>query len=179
MSPKLRSSTTVNISGTVGAAVEGAREGFPAIAFSASGSSTSQVSYTTLGTNPTSTLSVAARIYANLTATFVGALLAAGGAARSAVPVGTIVNVNYPAIGTVCMSAESFEFVFARLLTDANATDAVTCGTNHLPSENDVVGAQGGCYASVSVVNATNKGDVDAATQSVVLERLEGFLSCI
>ena len=57
------------------------------------------------------------------------------------------------------------------------AADVETCGSDRLLTESDVVGL-GGCFASVSVMNATSKGDVDAALQGEVLGRLEGFLGC-
>ncbi|KAJ3965713.1 hypothetical protein EV361DRAFT_938012 [Lentinula raphanica] len=47
----------------------------------------------------------------------------------------------------------------------------------HLPGKSAVV-ATSVCFASVSVMNATNKADVDAAIQSFVLNRMGGFLSC-
>jgi 5'-nucleotidase len=157
-----------------GAAVEAAREGLPAIAFSASGDSTSQVSYTTLDSAPTSALTVSAKIYANLTVNFVKAVLAK--TSKPYVPAGTIINVNYPATSS-CASVSAFKFVFARALADSAVTDVTTCGSSHLPSESTVVGS--GCYASVSVINATNKADVGAATQKIVVDRLGSFLSCL
>ena len=57
-----------------------------------SGSSGSQVSYTTLESDPTSASTLTAHIYANLTATLVAALTADAGAI---LPAGTIANVNY------------------------------------------------------------------------------------
>lgn len=36
-----------------------------------------------------------------------------------------------------------------------------------------------GCHATVSVMDANTKVDVDASTQQFVLNRLEFFLSCL
>lgn len=60
----------------------------------------------------------------------------------------------------------------------ANTVDVETCGRTVLPAESTVVGA--GCFASVSVMNATTKADVDASVQGAVLGRLSpsGLLSC-
>ena len=57
------------------------------------------------------------------------------------------------------------------------AVDVETCGSDRLLTESHVIGL-GGCFASVSVMNATSKGDVDAGLQGEVLGRLEGFLGC-
>ncbi|KAI0351658.1 sure-like protein [Trametes cingulata] len=161
----------VLFSGTVGAACEAARSGIPAAAFS--GASGSEVSYTTLYTDPDSTSSVAARIYSDLTATFVRTLTDAAAARPGALlPPGVIVNVNYAAIDN-CPSAESFQWVFSRLVWNIFETDAETCGSDHLPTESSVVAA--GCYASVSVISAQSKLDVNATLQQQVKDRLQGL----
>ena len=59
------------------------------------------------------------------------------------------------------------------------APDVETCGSDRLPTDESVIEKSGGCFASVSVMNAMTKGNVDAATQAVVLKRLEGFLTCL
>ncbi|OSD03723.1 sure-like protein [Trametes coccinea BRFM310] len=167
----------VLLSGTVGAACEAARSGIPAGAFS--GLSGSQVSYTTLETDPDSTSSLAARIYSDLTTTFVNALTTsdAARAGDALLPAGVIVNVNYAAVDA-CPSAASYKWVFSRLVWNVFATDVETCGSKHLPEESDVVKA--GCYASVSVLDAQSKLDVNASLQAQVLERLQGLpLSCL
>ena len=154
--------------------MEAAREGIPAIAISADGNSTAQISYTTLTSEPNSDLTKSAEVYSNLTMKFLQALLLYG--ADEALPENTILNVNYP--GTAhCPTVESFKFVFARMNEDAAARNVNTCGSPHLPTENTVIGS--GCYVSVSVVNATNKADVGAITQAAVWNRLSGFFSCL
>ena len=154
--------------------MEAEREGFPAVAFSADGNSTAQISYTTLASDPNSNLTTSAEIYSHLTTKFLAALLSGG--LDGAVPKGTILNVNYP--GTVhCHTVDSFKFVFTRMNEDSTVKDITTCGSDHLPSENKVIGS--GCYVSVSVTNATNKADVGATTQAVVLDRLQSFFSCL
>ncbi|KAJ7482225.1 sure-like protein [Mycena galericulata] len=163
--------STVLISGTVGAAAEAAKEGIPAAAFSAA--TASQVSYTTLTTSPTSTDTKAALIYTALSVELLQVLLPSS---APILPAGIILNVNYPATSS-CTSTAAFKFVLTRINSDSGATDVQTCGTTHLPTESSVVGMSG-CFSSVSVMNATTKGDVDAATQAVVLAKLESILSC-
>ncbi|KAI0351651.1 sure-like protein [Trametes cingulata] len=174
--------TVTQNSGTVGAACEAAKEGIPSVAFSAS--SLSQVSYTTLASEPTSPDTLSSLIYARLTTTLTVELLSPP--ARPVLPAGITLNVNYGsttfsssgAPSGDCTTAGDFRWVFTRILPNSSATDVETCGSTHLPDETTVVRA--GCFASVSVMNATTKADVDAATQAAVLTRLEpsGLLTC-
>lgn len=163
--------STVLISGTVGAACEAAHEGIPSIALSAA--TGSQVSYTTLESSPNSADSLAARIYATLGTRFVQALTAAGG---TILPTNVSVNVNFPSTNH-CPDVSNFSFVLSRINEDNSATDVEWCGTTHLPTESNVVNQ--GCFASVSVFNASTKGDVDADTQAFVLNRINGSLTCL
>ncbi|KAJ6622752.1 survival protein sure-like phosphatase/nucleotidase [Mycena sp. CBHHK59/15] len=153
--------STVLIAGTVGAATEAVLEGIPAVAFSAS--TASQDSYTTLTTAPTSTNSKAALIYSALSVKLVNALVAS---LAPFLPAGIALNVNYPSTSG-CTSASAFKFVLTRINSDSSATDVQTCGTTHLPTESSVV-AKSGCFASVGVFSASNKGDVNATMQGVV-----------
>jgi len=164
--------TVVLESGTVGAACEAAKEGFPSVAFS--GSSTSQVSFTTLQSNATSPATIAALVNSRLTLKFVQALLESP--ARPIVPANSTVNVNFSAVPN-CTNPDDFKFIFTRNLPNTNATDVATCGTDHLPDETTVVQSSG-CHVSVSVINAVNKTDVNAATQAVVFKRITRILSC-
>lgn len=84
--------------------------------------------------------------------------------------------MNYPAI-TNCPNEADYQFVMTRLVADSSATDVETCGTTQLPAESDVVALEG-CFASVSVFDASTLLDVDAATQEAVLNRLSVFLKC-
>ncbi|EPS98934.1 hypothetical protein FOMPIDRAFT_1031218 [Fomitopsis schrenkii] len=154
--------TTVSISGTVGAATEAAIEGYPATAFS--GRTGSQKSYTELYSDPSSSTSESAWIYAALTVQYTDALLASG--ASPLLPAGIIVNVNYPSTSD-CSDASDYEWVFARNLA-GSGTDASVVDTD-------------GCYASVSVLNATTKADVDdASLQGEVYAILAGLpFSCL
>ncbi|TBU31194.1 sure-like protein [Dichomitus squalens] len=162
----------VLFSGTVGAACEAARSGIPAAAFS--GVSGSQVSYTTLDSDPRGASTLAAQIYSNLTADFVQAVTSTPGAF---LPPGVIANVNYAAIDS-CPTSSSYKWVFSRLVWDPLQTDAATCGTQHLPSESSVVDA--GCYASVSVISSSSKLDVNATLQSQVFDRLQSLpVTCL
>lgn len=163
----------MNISGTVGAACEGSNLGVPSVAFSASGSSISQSSYTTLTSSPTSADTVNSLLYASLTTKFVNVLLSSY--ASPLVPTGTILNVNYPTISSPCNKLDDFQFVFSRVAADSSVTDVETCGSDHLPTETAVVDS--GCFVSVSVLNATvtSKKDVDAATQALALNSLQAL----
>ncbi|KZT69465.1 sure-like protein [Daedalea quercina L-15889] len=112
--------STTQISGTVGAACEAAKEGYPATAFS-------------------------------------GDTGAQNG----------------------CSDASDYEWVFSRNVADSSATDYETCGSTTLPTESSVVDTSG-CYASVSVLNATTKTDVDATIQGEVYSRLTALpFSCL
>ncbi|KAJ7737903.1 sure-like protein [Mycena maculata] len=163
--------STVLISGTVGAASEAALEGIPSAAFSAA--TAAQVSYTTLTTSPTSTDTEAALIYSALSIELLDVLLASS---APILPPGISLNVNYPSTSS-CTSTSAFKFVLTRINSDPSATDVETCGTTNLPTESSVVGMSG-CFSSVSVFNASTKDDVNAATQAVVLAKLESILSC-
>ncbi|KAI0752162.1 sure-like protein [Fomes fomentarius] len=166
--------TVTQNSGTVGAACEAAKEGIPSVAFSAA--TASQVSYTTLDSDPNSSSTRAALIYAALTANFTRTLVAP--AARPILPAGITLNVNYAGTSSSCAAASDFRWVFTRLLVNATATDVGTCGSTHLPDEGTVVGS--GCFASVTVMNATTKSDVSADVQGKVFQRLapSGLLTC-
>ncbi|CAL1697929.1 unnamed protein product [Somion occarium] len=158
-------------SGTVGAASEAALEGIPSAAFS--GATGSQVSYTTLVTDPNSTSSVAARLYAGLVAKFTKALITP--AARPILQPGITLNVNLAATsGSGCTNASNFRFIFTRLVANSGATDVSTCGTTHLPDESTVT-RSGGCFVTVTVIDATTKKDVNATVQGVVLNRLQNL----
>ena len=166
-----------------GAACEAAKEDIPSTAFSAS--SLSQVSYTTLTSESTSTDTLSALIYARLTTNFTSTLLSSPNAGP-VLPPGITLNVNYGSTtfsssgvpNGDCASASDFTWVFTRILQNDGEIDVETCGSTRLPDETTVVHA--GCFASVSVMNASTKADVDAATQGVVLARLQpsGLLSC-
>ncbi|KAG7087617.1 hypothetical protein E1B28_013566 [Marasmius oreades] len=162
-------------SGTVGAATEASREGIPSVAFSASSSSIQSVSFTTLTSDPNSSGSRAARLYARLTVKFTDALLAGRG---PILPRNISVNVNFPAVTTSCADLSDFQFVLTRVAPDPGATDVNTCGTTHLPGEASVI-ARSDCFISVSVMDSRTKEDVSAATQATVLGRISGLLTCL
>lgn len=153
-----------------GAACEAALEGIPSIAFS--GASGSEVSYTTL-TTPTLDSTIAANIYSALAVKFTNALLANSGAI---LPSGITLNVNFAAT-TSCTSAASYKFVLTRIASISFSSDVTTCGTSRLPTESNAITQ--GCIATVSVMNASTKGDVSAANQAIVLAKLSPILSCL
>lgn len=157
-------------SGTVGAAVAGAKAGIPAIAFS--GSSGKAHSYTGLQPGDYSF------VYADAALRLVDALIAAG---APYLPSGTVLNVNFPDAGpgTDCATAADVKFVLSRIYAVLGfPIDVNNCGKNSLPSEKSVVD-MGGCYASVSVMNASDKLDVGKTVQAQILGKLAGFLSCL
>ena len=156
-----------------GAACEAAKEGVPSTAFS--GSSTQQVSFTTLESDPTSPATQAALIYAELTRTFTETLLLSP--LRPILPINTTLNVNFSPT-TNCTSAADFRFIFTRNVPNANTTDVRICGSDHLPDETTVIRG-GGCHVSVSVIDANEKVDVDAKTQAKVLDRIFPLTSCL
>ncbi|KDR74031.1 hypothetical protein GALMADRAFT_250756 [Galerina marginata CBS 339.88] len=158
-------------SGTIGAASDAALKGVPSIAFS--GDSGDQVSYTTLTTSPTATSSVAAKIYSELVVKFTTALINNSG---PILPAGISLNVNFASIAS-CPSSASYKFVLTRVYPNLFGTDVTTCGSNKLPVETSAIGK--GCVATVSVFQASNKADVDAATQAVVLGKLSSILQCL
>jgi 5'/3'-nucleotidase SurE len=158
---------TVQISGTVGAATEAAKLGVPAIAFS--GASGSQVAWNT----KTQTYQ---QVYADLSANVTDTLIKSG---TPYLPKNIWLNVNYPTVDDkTCSKTSSFKFILSRINSGIGG-DVNTCGGTKLPSESTVIGTSGDCYASISVGNADNKGDVDAATQKIVLDKLSGILSCL
>ena len=163
---------TVQVSGTVGAATEAAKEGIPGIAFSgATGSQTAwnqpveayESIYADLATNVTQTLLESSKPY---------------------LPSGLWLNVNFPAVGSsTCNDVTKFHFVLSRIYTAVpilTPKDVVTCNNGgRLPTESDVVGTTSGCYASISVGVASDKLDASAAQQAVVLGKLGKILSCL
>ncbi|TFY62441.1 hypothetical protein EVJ58_g3863 [Rhodofomes roseus] len=161
-------------SGTVGAACEAANEGYPATAFS--GKTGKQKSYTKLYSDPSSSTSESAWIYSALTVQYTNTILTSG--SNPLLPSGIIVNVNYPSTKD-CSDPSDFEWVFARNLANSSATDYETCGSTTLPTEKSVVKTSG-CYASVAVLNATTKTDVNANIQGEVYNTLSGLpFSCL
>lgn len=159
---------TTQVSGTVGAATEAAKEGIPAIAFS--GVSGTQTPYTAVSEPYVG-------IYADLATNLTQTLVASG---KPYLPSNIWLNVNFAAVkaGT-CDSAAKYRFVLSRIYNLGILTpkDVETCGAKRLPSENLVIDA--GCYVSVTVGKANTKLDASAANQAVVLGKLKGLLSCL
>ncbi|KAF4586203.1 hypothetical protein EYR38_010477 [Pleurotus pulmonarius] len=158
-------------SGTVGAAAEGSKEGIPSIAFS--GATASHISYTSLESDPSSQDSIAARIYSSLIVTFVNKLLDGPG---DILPSHTFLNVNFAPTDN-CPTADSFKFIFTRLIPNPFVKDVNTCGKDHLPDETTTVGR--GCFASVTALDDRLKLDVGKENQAQVLARLDGLVSCL
>lgn len=160
-----------------GAACEAAKEGFPSVAISGGGGA--QVSFTTLSTPSASTTT--ANTFAVLGVIFTQALLAQPFNSSSPIlPTNVTINLNYPDATGPCTDPSAFDFILTRVTTAQATTppDVETCGTTRLPTEASVI-AMTGCHATVSVMDANTKVDIDASTQQFVLNRLESFLSCL
>ena len=154
-----------------GAAFEAAKEGIPAIA--TSGTSTQHEAWTDLTTAPTSPSILNAITNAALTTKLVAALLAQPPASPPLLPSNVILNVNYPSLDDTC-TADDVQFVFTRVFPALLPIDVDTCNNGRkLPDEDTVVNA--GCFATVSVVDATLKLDVLEPTQKDVLNRLSNL----
>ena len=128
---------------------------------------------------PQSTTVAAAETYATLATQFVTALLNQPAADPAILPKNITLNVNFPALSSTC-SADNMQWILTRVFpVILGNPDVVTCGNGgRLPQEGDVVKA--GCYATVSVVQASTKVDVSKSVQADVLNRLSGLgFSCL
>lgn len=167
-----------------GAASRSILEGTPAVSFSGSDASNKREAWTDLVTAPTSPSIVAARAYSKLTTTFLKTLFAQPNADSGLLPNTTLVNVNYPPITSNCsVTPETIKWVLARAyspIIEWKGKDVSTCGNNgQLPLATDVLGKTSGCYATVTVLNASTKGDATSDVQADVLQRLAGLgFSC-
>lgn len=154
----------------MGAATEAVSLGVPGLAFSG-------VTGTQTAWNATPDTYVG--VYADLATNVTQTLLASG---TPYLPSGVYLNVNFGAVtDTSCTNAADFEFVLSRIVAAIpllTAPDVETCGSTRLPHERDVVKTTG-CYAGISVGNATTKLDASAANQEVVLGKLTSILSCL
>ncbi|KAG8707536.1 hypothetical protein FRC08_000432, partial [Ceratobasidium sp. 394] len=160
--------SVTTISGTVGVATEAAKQGLPAIAFSAK--SGQGRSYTALraGDSSFTYAQVSQRLVAALTATDTPWM-----------PKGVGLNVNLPAISSTCASADDFQFVLTRIYRSSDNTDVVTCDNGgRLPDEKSVFSKPDTCYVTVSVFDARNKKDAGIEQQAVILEKLSSVLVC-
>lgn len=153
----------------MGAAVEAAKQGIPAIAFSGSSG------------DPTpwnKAVPTYSSIYADLATVVTQALTSDD---KPYLPEDTWLNVNFPAVTDDCSSVSDFNFVLTRInlaIPHITDKDVETCGNEgRLPYEWDVV-RRSGCFASISVGNL-NKSDVGATKQGAVLKRLSSVLSCL
>ncbi|ORY71362.1 survival protein sure-like phosphatase/nucleotidase [Pseudomassariella vexata] len=160
---------SVPFSGTVGIAVYAAHEkGLPSIAFS--GASDGTLAW---NTRPEPTRSL---VYAQLATQFTNALVKGG---APYLPADVWLNVNFPKAEGACANAQNYKWVLSRINQGfLSAPDVTTCGTDRLPNESDVIGTAG-CYASVSVGDASDKTTASADKQAVVLARLGSMFTCL
>lgn len=156
-------------SGTVGAAVEAASLGIPAVAFS--GRTGDPVPWNEPTPKPS-------QVYADLALIVTNALTAGG---KPYLPANTWLNVNFPAVDEECSQPADFKFVLTRLFSSIpliTPPDVDTCGLDgRLRSERTAFFTPG-CYASISVGDL-DKTDGNREQQAAVLERLDGILSCL
>ncbi|KAL7624408.1 hypothetical protein AAE478_005972 [Parahypoxylon ruwenzoriense] len=160
---------SVPFSGTVGAAVYASHEeGIPAIAFSgASGGSLA------FNTNPVPARST---VYAQLATRLTNAVLDSG---APYLPDDVFLNVNFPKVEGACTDPDNFKWVLSRVNPGLfSEPDAVTCGSDRLPTESSVIDA-GGCRISVSVGDASDKTTAPKEKQAVVLKKLNSLLTCL
>ncbi|KAH6685832.1 5'/3'-nucleotidase sure family protein [Plectosphaerella plurivora] len=160
----------VPFSGTVGVAAFAAKDRkIPAIAFSgASG-----------GTLAWNTVPVPARstVYAELATRLVNAVVAGG---KPYLPEDVFLNVNFQSVNDRCSKADDFTWILTRINPPIfSAPDAVSCGDNRLPREANVILRNDGCYATISVGDATDKTTATAEKQAPVFARLANFVSCL
>jgi len=166
--PKANTGISTFLSGTVGAACEAAKLGYPAIALS--GSTGNQTAWNA----PPSTYQ---GVYADLSLNITQTLLAS---VAPYLPPGIWLNVNFSPVGSdSCTSAGDFGFVLSRIYPNPFGWDVETCGNDgHLPTESTVMGTSG-CWASVSVAVASTKLDAGINDQAVVMSKLGGILTCL
>ncbi|KAB5596077.1 hypothetical protein CTheo_349 [Ceratobasidium theobromae] len=156
------------LSGTIGAATEGVKEGLPAIAFS--GSTGPARSYTELQAGDSS------YVYARIAQKFVATLTSTQ---KPWLPSGVGLNVNFPAISSTCAKVSDFKFVLTRIYSDPLREDVVTCNNGgHLPEESNTIQTSGKCYVTVSAFNST-KLDASVEQQAAVLAKLSPILVCL
>lgn len=128
-----------------------------------------------------------AAVYAELATNFTNAVIESAdwypfmNSAGRYMPLGTFLNVNFPRVDEECPDAASFQWVMSRI-TPWNifqGKDVYTCGSDRLPSEQNVADAEG-CYISVSLGNGRDKSSMlDASKQKEMHERLKSMLSCL
>ncbi|KFH41667.1 Acid phosphatase-like protein [Hapsidospora chrysogenum ATCC 11550] len=155
-------------SGTVGAACYAVmEEGIPALAFS--GASDDHAAWNE--DPPESGL-----VYAELATQLTNKVIASG---TPYLPEGIFLNVNFPKFGGDCSKADNFEFVLSRINPGiVSEPDVEWCGSDRLPTELDVINADG-CYVSVSIGDASDKTTANDERQGVVLEKLKDILVCL
>lgn len=160
----------VPFSGTVGAAVFASHERkIPAIAFS--GASTGNLAW---NTEPVPARS---SVYGELAARLVDAVVAGG---KPYLPEDVFLNVNFQKVDERCAEADDFSWVFTRINPGVfSAPDAEMCGDNRLPREAAVILRNDGCYATISVGDATDKSTAPAEKQAPVFARLADFVTCL
>jgi 5'/3'-nucleotidase SurE len=160
---------SVPFSGTVGAAVFAAHErGIPSIAFS--GDSEGNLPWNA------SPVPARSRVYAELAAQLVDAVVGAG---RPYLPDDVFLNVNFPLAEGACTDARNYKWVLSRINPALlSPPDVEWCGSKRLPTETDVLAADG-CYASISIGDASDKTTVNDERQEIVLNKLRSILTCL
>ena len=159
----------VPFSGTVGAVAYAAETaGIPSIAFS--GASDGRLRWDTSPVPSRST------VYAELATLLTNKIVDSG---TPYLPENIFLNVNFPEVDDNCAAVEDFKFVLSRINPGiVSEPDVEWCGSDRLPVELDVINADG-CFASVSIGDATDKTTANDDRQDVVLEKLKDILVCL
>ena len=161
-----------------GAAAEGDLEGIPAVAFS--GISNAKVSFTTLKSDPTTPATLAAVVYAKVTTKVVQTLFAGAASGQRLVPMGTIISINYPALnfssGSQCSEPKDIKWVFSRQFKAGPLDHDIDICNNggKLPDEGTVT-QDGGCFASVVVLDSLTKLQAGTDAQQEVYNSLSAL----
>lgn len=156
-------------SGTVAAAAYAAHDaGIPSIAFSAA--STGRLAF---DTDP---VPLRSSLYSQLAAQLTDHIISSG---APYLPPDVFLNVNFPKVDGSCTDLSDFKWVLTRINPGYfSPPDVSFCGGERLPTELSVI-THGGCLISVSVANAKDKTTASTDSQAVVLEKLNGILSCL
>ena len=136
-------------------------------------------------TNKTNPQTIDAVLYAELSVKLYwelkyGGLFGLNAIFPKSLPAGTYLSANYGGSPPNC-TVENTKFVFTRLTvptTEQLNQDVYHCGSRTLPHERLIIPGLEGCWATVSLANMTNNGDVPAAQQAVAVERLQNILTC-
>lgn len=157
----------IPISGTVAAAAHAANSGIPAIALSVHGGDSSPWHEAP---------PLGAYAFGELTDLLISKL--ATKSFPPSLPQDTFLNVNFPKSGEGCSKEEDYSFVYSRIDPAHDGDDVAWCGSNTLPTESQVLNADG-CFVSVSLADSRTKRTPKDPRQKHVLEKLRSLFVCL